>query len=164
MSRYRLSLDIGTNSIGWCALALEAHAKQVTPVGILDMGARIFPDGRNPKDGSSNAVKRREARAMRRNRDRFVARRNSLIDALVESELMPSGNEDRCTVAQMDPYALRARGLDEKLKLYEFGRAIFHLNQRRGFKSNRKRDADDSETGAIKDVLPKQKKLMELRG
>ena len=66
MSRYRLSLDIGTNSIGWCALALEAHAKQVTPVGILDMGARIFPDGRNPKDGSSNAVKRREARAMRR--------------------------------------------------------------------------------------------------
>jgi len=35
-------------------------------------------------------------------------------------------------------YELRAKGLEEKLDLYEFGRALFHINQRRGFKSNRK--------------------------
>src|SRR5690606_21748418 len=30
--------------------------------------------------------------------------------------------------------------LDEKLEPHEIGRALFHLNQRRGFKSNRKAD------------------------
>jgi CRISPR-associated endonuclease Csn1 len=40
----------------------------------------------------------------------------------------------------MDPWKLRAEGLDRPLTPHEFGRAIFHLNQRRGFQSNRKAD------------------------
>jgi len=35
-------------------------------------------------------------------------------------------------------YNLRAKALDEKIELYEFARIIYHLMQRRGFKSNRK--------------------------
>ncbi len=49
----------------------------------------------------------------------------------------------------MDPYALRALGLTEKLSLHELGRALFHINQRRGFKSNRKMDAKSNEGGKI---------------
>ncbi|MCB2051969.1 MAG: type II CRISPR RNA-guided endonuclease Cas9, partial [Novosphingobium sp.] len=41
-------------------------------------------------------------------------------------------------MATEDPYALRARALDQALSPHELGRALFHLNQRRGFKSNRK--------------------------
>lgn len=43
--RYRLGLDIGTNSIGWCVLDLDSEGR---PVGIKRMGVRIFSDGRAP--------------------------------------------------------------------------------------------------------------------
>jgi len=36
------------------------------------------------------------------------------------------------------PYYLRARGLEQRLEPYELGRALYHLAQRRGFKSNRR--------------------------
>jgi CRISPR/Cas system Type II protein with McrA/HNH and RuvC-like nuclease domain len=66
---YRLGLDIGANSIGWCCLKLGG---QTRPAGVLDVGVRIFPDGRNPKDGSSLAAARRQPRSVRRNRDRYA--------------------------------------------------------------------------------------------
>ncbi len=161
MDPYRLSLDIGTNSVGWCALALNMENGRPSPTSILDMGVRIFPDGRNPKDGSSNAVTRREARAMRRNRERFVKRRAQLIDALVDAGLLPGDEQERRALTTLDPYALRARGIRERLSPHELGRALFHLNQRRGFKSNRKSDAKDSEAGLIKNALKEQQAKME---
>jgi CRISPR-associated endonuclease Csn1 len=42
----------------------------------------------------------------------------------------------------LDPYALRAKAIHNSLTPHELGRALFHLNQRRGFKSNRKTDKD----------------------
>ena len=88
-SRYRLGRDTGTNSIGWAAVLLD---DQNNPCGLLDMGVRIFPDGRQPSprgDGPSNAVDRRVARGQRRRRDRYLARRSELMGALVEYGLMP---------------------------------------------------------------------------
>ena len=55
---WRLGGDLGTNSLGWCAIKLDA---QGAPVGILAMGSRIFSDGRDPKSKQSLAVDRREA-------------------------------------------------------------------------------------------------------
>src|SRR3546814_15897975 len=77
----RLGLDIGTNSIGWCLFDGNT---------IRDIGVRIFSDGRDPTSGASLAVDRRNARAMRRRRDRYVRRRSALLPALVETGLMPS--------------------------------------------------------------------------
>ncbi len=145
--RYRLGLDMGTNSIGWAAVSLD---EANNPCGILDMGVRIFSDGRNPKDGSSLAVQRRVPRGQRRRRDRYLKRRSELLDALVACGLMPPEEDERRNVARLDPYELRARALDHALKPFELGRALFHLNQRRGFKSNRKAEQDDSEAGAAK--------------
>ena len=85
-AKYRLGLDMGTNSIGWAAIELDENG---APSGILDMGVRIFPDGRNPRDEASNAVQRRVARGQRRRRDRYIKRRKDLINALVEYGLMP---------------------------------------------------------------------------
>jgi CRISPR/Cas system Type II protein with McrA/HNH and RuvC-like nuclease domain len=70
--KYRLGLDIGANSIGWVCLLLDDLDH---PCGLLDLGVRVYPDGRNPKDGSSLAVARRVPRGMRRRRDRYLARR-----------------------------------------------------------------------------------------
>jgi CRISPR-associated endonuclease Csn1 len=164
MFNYRLSLDIGTNSIGWCALDLKTKKDVSEPQGILDMGVRIFPDGRNPKDGSSNAVVRRDARGMRRNRDRFVERRERLLKALIKYELLPKDERKRRALTELDPYELRARGVREKLIIYELGRAIFHLNQRRGFKSNRKSDSKAKDTGPIKEALKAQREVMTQTG
>lgn len=139
----RLGLDIGTNSIGWCLFDGDS---------IRDIGVRIFSDGRDPKSGASLAVDRRNARAMRRRRDRYLSRRSALLQALVETGLMPTDAKDAKTLVGCDPYDLRKRALDERLEPYEIGRALFHLNQRRGFKSNRKADrksGDDKESGKI---------------
>ena len=43
---YRLGLDVGTNSIGWAAVRLD---KAHNPCGILDLGVRVYSDGRNPR-------------------------------------------------------------------------------------------------------------------
>lgn len=161
MQDYRLSLDIGTNSIGWCAYALEMNGGPHRPVSVIATGARVFPDGRHPKTGVSNAEMRRLARSMRRNHDRFVARRARLIAALADAGLLPTEPEALREVTALDPYALRVRGLTERLSLHEFGRALFHLNQRRGFKSNRKGAAKDDEQGAIKSALREQHRKMD---
>ena len=139
-TKYRLGLDLGTNSIGWAAVKLGGDGE---PCGVLDMGVRIFPDGRNPRDGSSNAAQRRVPRGQRRRRDRYLKRRGDLMEALIECGLMPQEEVDRKNLEGLDPYKLRARALDDPLAAYELGRALFHLDQRRGFKSNRKAGGED---------------------
>ncbi|MGH6869592.1 MAG: type II CRISPR RNA-guided endonuclease Cas9, partial [Methylocella sp.] len=143
--------DIGTNSIGWWAVTLDAAGK---PNGSLTAGVRIFGDGRNPKDGASLAVQRRIPRGMRRRRDRYLRRRTDLMEELVALRLMPSDEAERQALAALDPYELRAKVLDGKLSPHELGRVLFHLNQRRGFKSNRKTDkAEDNKLTARIDEL-----------
>lgn len=145
----RLGLDIGTNSIGWCLFNLDGKG---SAIGIQDIGVRIFSDGRDPKSGASLAVDRRDARAMRRRRDRYVRRRSALLEALIDTGLMPADAQDAKALAGCDPYALRAAALDQALNAHRLGRALFHLNQRRGFKSNRKAErkaGDDKEGGKI---------------
>ena len=70
--RYRLALDLGSTSLGWAMIRLNADNQ---PCAVIKAGVRIFSNGRNPKDGSSLAVTRREARAMRRRRDRLLKRK-----------------------------------------------------------------------------------------
>jgi len=151
MLRYRLGLDLGTNSLGWSIVALGDTGE---PTRLEGLGVRIFSDGRNPKDGSSLAVMRRGPRQMRRRRDRYLRRRERFMQALIDHGLMPADAPERKTLESLDPYFLRTRGLDEKLPLFELGRALFHLNQRRGFQSNRKTDKRrDDDTGKIKQAI-----------
>ncbi len=156
---HRLGLDIGTNSLGWCLLRLDGDRR---PTGIVDLGVRIFHDSRDPKSGTSLAADRRDARSMRRRRDRYLQRRRKLMNALVRHGLMPPAPEKRKALERLDPYELRARGLDESLTPFEFGRALFHLDQRRGFKSNRKSDIDEKEVGKVRQAVTElQRRLAE---
>lgn len=148
--RYRLALDLGTNSLGWALIRL---GQDNCPCAVIRAGVRIFSDGRNPKDGASLAVTRRMARAMRRRRDRLLKRKFRLIRLLIAHGFFPQDPVEQKKIEQLDPYLLRTKGLDHPLTAYEFGRAIFHLNQRRGFKSNRKTDSKDNESGALKAAI-----------
>jgi CRISPR-associated endonuclease Csn1 len=156
LQAYRLGLDLGSNSIGWFILRIEpepAIEVRYRTVGLIDGGVRIFPDGRDPQSGTSNAVDRRTARSARRRRDRFVSRQANLMDALVKHGLMPTERAARKVLEALDPYELRAKALDGPLPAHQVGRALFHLDQRRGFQSNRKADKKPDkagEKGAIK--------------
>ena len=148
-NRYRLGLDLGTNSIGWAAVQLNENDE---PCGILDMGVRIFPDGRDERSKASNAADRRTARGARRRRDRYLKRRGDLMEALINCGLMPHDEASRKTIERLDPYKLRSDALNSNKPLpdYHVGRALFHLNQRRGFQSNRKSDSSDNNAGVVK--------------
>ncbi|MDP4199264.1 MAG: HNH endonuclease domain-containing protein [Bacteroidota bacterium] len=139
-----LGLDIGTTSIGWCLMEDKSR--------IIRSGVRIFPVGvqedkfaKSATEESKNAA-RRTARGIRRGYDRYKLRRKQLRRILLELNMLPDRLEMPSAQAL---YGLRVRGLDQKLELKEIGRVLLHLNQRRGFKSNRKaapKDGDD-ETG-----------------
>jgi len=159
---WRLALDMGTNSLGWAAFALNASGQ---PIELKDSGVRIFSDGREPssKDrvGESLAVERRLARGARRNRDRRIRRKQQLMARLIQLGLMPEDKKSRKALETLSPYELRAAAVERPLTAHELGRALFHIGQRRGFLSNRKSDGDDEETGKIK---PKISELRQTLG
>ncbi len=121
----------------------------------------------------SKAKPRRDARAMRRQTWRRARRKKKLLGTLIRHGLLPEG--DIRTPAAIDAYLkaldarlrerwegegtshvdhqrlayrLRAAAVVRRVEADEFGRALYHLAQRRGFLSNRKtpeRDEDQSE-------------------
>ena len=133
--KYRLGLDLGTNSIGWCMLRLNSDNE---PTAVIKSGVRIFHDGRNEKTKEPLAVVRRNARSIRRNLDRKISRRNHLLNTLIKYSLLPLYENERKSLAVLNPYELRSRAVNEKIELFELGRSLMHLSKRRGFKSNRK--------------------------
>lgn len=147
--RYRLALDLGSTSLGWAMLRLKGNE----PVALIKAGVRIFSDGRNPKDGSSLAVTRRAARAMRRCRDRLLKRKHRMMALLIKHGFFPADTDERKALELLNPYELRAVGLGKTLTPSEFARALFHINQRRGFRSNRKTDKKDNDSGALKTAI-----------
>ena len=140
MDNYRLGLDVGTNSLGWSVLKVD---KEGVPCAIVDAGSRIFSDGRGSKS-KTLAANRREARSARRRRDRFKQRQAFLLAVLTESGLFPETTAEREALRILNPLELRALALTKKLEPYHIGRALFHINQRRGFKSNRKDKSEES--------------------
>lgn len=135
MKKWRLGLDLGTNSIGWSVLELD-HDN--IPIDLIDMGVRIFSDGRDPKTKEPLAVARRTARGIRRNIFRKKQRRRQLFRLLQNQNLFPSKRNEAQKLKSLDPYELRVKALDHILEPNELGRVLFHFGVRRGFKSNRK--------------------------
>lgn len=152
--RYRLALDLGSTSLGWAMIRLNADNQ---PCAVIKAGVRIFSNGREPAkpgtQGDSLAKTRREARAMRRRRDRLLKRKKRMMRTLIEYGFFPDEESERKALETMNPFALRAKGLDAALTPAEFGRALFHINQRRGFKSNRKTDKNDNDSSALKTAI-----------
>lgn len=148
---WSLGLDLGTNSLGWAAVKLDADAQ---PCAIMALGARIFDAGYliEKSKESSVAAPRREARHARRQTERRMRRNRRLFRALQRAGLLPDGGsktpgERHAVLVSLDsrlrsvhaecgllgPYFLRARALDHRLDPHDLGRALYHLAQRRGY-------------------------------
>ena len=134
--KYIIGFDLGTTSIGWACIGLD---EEFQPDRIIDAGVRLFPLGVNAKDQVSLCAIRRSHRGKRRMHWRRNERRYRLTRLLREHGLLPESHEELSALLRTeDPYQLRAKGLSDRLTLMQFGRGLYHLNQRRGFKSNRK--------------------------
>ncbi|MCZ2153555.1 MAG: type II CRISPR RNA-guided endonuclease Cas9, partial [Bryobacterales bacterium] len=159
-----LGIDLGANSLGF-ALIDPANQR------IVHTGVRIFEAGVNNLDQAKEETRnasRRAARLVRRQLDRRRRRYSNLFRLLQKNGLLPEGKRqevleklDRELSSRFNehgklPYYLRARALDERLEPHEFGRAIYHLGQRRGFLSNRKFSASSEkadESGKVKSAI-----------
>lgn len=159
-----IGLDLGVASIGWSLVEYDGNNQGK----IVDTGSRIFDQNlqrdNEAQKGESKSAQRRIHRGMRRLRDRKRRRKRGLYYALKDNGMCPvKKDKEKWKVwIDLNPYELRAMGLDEKLSLEEFGRVLYHLNQRRGFKSNRKSGNDKD--GDVKKEISKVRDEMKKTG
>jgi CRISPR-associated endonuclease Csn1 len=157
-----LGIDLGPNSIGWVLYTSN------NPTSRIHAGVRAFDAGLDNLEtdgkGKSRNLARREARSSRRRLYRQTRRIVKLAGILKERGFFPSlqlndSLERHRVLNEFDashdsPYLLRTKALDNRLEPIEFGRALFHMAQRRGFLSNRKSGAkDDKEEGIVKKAI-----------
>lgn len=158
--RYSIGLDIGISSIGWAVINEDKQR-------IEDLNSRMFDRAENPQDGSSLATPRREARSsrrtIRRRRYRVSRIRKFIIDkgllSEVESDQLFDWQED-----DLDVWLVRVNGLERKLTDREFARILIHYAKNRGFKSNRKSEAKERETGALLSAVKENVAIMQENG
>ena len=161
--KYAIGLDIGIESVGFSVLELDSNDQ---PFRIEKLGARIFDRAENPKDGSSLALPRREARGARRRLRRRRHRLERIRGLIVASGIISEEKLEKLYDGQLeDIYAIRARALDEPISPEDFARILIHLAQRRGFKSNRKsEEQSDKESGKLLAAVSANLALCEEKG
>lgn len=172
-----LGVDTGTNSLGWAIVEKDGDKYR-----LVQKGTNIFSEGVKIEKGieSSRAAERTEHRALRRHYWRRKVRKIRLLTILSENHLCPPVSKDCLrdwrlgkTYPQdeffmnwlltedkkgVNPYHFRYMCLTQKMNLedpnqrYILGRAIYHLNQRRGFLSNRKENTKASEGDVSKGI------------
>src|SRR5262249_16887504 len=131
---------------------------------IPGIGVRIFPagvegEGKNEKPRNRD---RRDARGLRRTLRRRRGRKLALRDALRKANLLPA-DEDHVSslMRESEHLELRVRGLDHGLQPFEFGRALIHLAQRRGFKSNRRKDTEKEQGKVLDGIKATQGRMLD---
>ncbi|MBI5863863.1 MAG: type II CRISPR RNA-guided endonuclease Cas9 [Planctomycetes bacterium] len=176
---YRLGLDLGAKSLGWQVVLLRnGEPASIAACGVHTFDAGVDGDIEGGRDESRGAA-RRQARQVRRQFWRRQRRRLKVLRILQGAGLLPPGDISTpeaihqyflrldaelaaqwCSPETTDgervmlPYRLRAAALDRRLTPYELGRALYHLAQRRGFRSSRKSQPKaDEKPGEIKQEI-----------
>ena len=160
---YKIGLDLGVGSVGWATLETDENGQ---PVKILELSSRIFDKAENPKDGSSLALKRREARGTRRRIRRRRHRRDRVLsllenyDIITKAEVRKMYNEKNYRV-EKNVYELRVEGLDTILTSKELARVLISLVKRRGYKSNSKsEEVKNKDIGKLLTATIENEKVM----
>lgn len=134
---------------------------------IEKMGVRIFDAAENPKNGSSLAAPRREARSARRRLRRRRYRVARIRNFMLEKGLLTQMEMDQLyewRLEDLDIWLIRVNAIERKLTDREFARVLIHLAKNRGFKSNRKSEELESETGIVLNAVKENAILMQEKG
>lgn len=183
-----LGIDTGTNSLGWAIVD-----KDETEYHLIAKGSNIFSEGVKIEKGieSSKAAERTGYRSVRKHYWRRKIRKIRLLTILSDNNLCPPIRKELLRLwrlkkvyptdetfmewqrtedkAHVNPYKFRYICLTQKLDLtditqrYILGRALYHLNQRRGFLSNRKESTKESE-GAVNEGISSLSEEMKTAG
>ncbi len=154
--------DIGIASIGWSVVnfskeVFNEQTGEIVEGQILGAGVRVFTQAEHPKDGSSLALPRREARLKRRT-IRRKARRLQEIKNMFLSYNLVSNNDLQGLYIPANPWDLRVKALDFKLNKEEFARVLSHIAKHRGFKSYRKSaEENDKDAGKVLKAIQENK-------
>ncbi len=181
-----LGLDVGVSSIGWAVMSCDRNgtATGLLAAGshLFEAGTEgTNSDIKRGKD-TPRGQQRRMARSMRRQKWRRTRRKRQLLRLLQSHGLLPASptalqrpldidaflkSIDRDLAAswlknashadlQRMPYSMRAAATQRRVELFELGRALYHLAQRRGFQSNRRAEAgrrEDEDASEVKAAI-----------
>ena len=145
-----LGLDLGTNSIGWALIEANNENK---PLSIHGMGSRIIPLGSDDRDQfqKGQAISKNKDRTTRRTQrkgyDRKQLKKSNLKKLLKILNIFP--DEDLIKLPALELWKLRNDAVNEKVDITpeQLGRILYHLNQKRGYKSARiEANADKKDT------------------
>lgn len=164
-----LGIDLGVASIGWSVILMDESGTPTNVLRMGSHLFEPGTDGsdldrlRGAEQPRNTA--RRTARQQRRQAWRRWRRKRAIIRALIECGLLPQPESELRTaddvngyIASIDrevrprwttthddqqrwTYMIRAAAATGMVDRLDFGRAIYQLGQRRGFKSNRRADA-----------------------
>ena len=149
-----LGLDVGPSSIGSAIVSSKR--------GIVYCGVIVFPEGINRENGRDSletpAAERTRHRAARKKNERVRWRKYHVLKHLISVGMCPLTDKDldgwrkdkiypthnkefidwlKSTPSD-NPYADRKAAVEGVVPPYTLGRALYHLAQRRGFRSSRK--------------------------
>ena len=132
-------------------------------MGILGCGARTFDAPETDKERKPTSAVRRlhrgQRRVIRRRRQRMALIRH----LFAEYGLLRSVQRDALHGGGVDPWELRAAGLERQLEPRELAIALGHIARHRGFRSNSKRDrganAADESSKMLRAIAVTQERL-----
>ncbi len=161
MSR-TLGLDIGIASVGWGLIEWTTDGGSVVGAGVWSFDAPETAKERTPK-----TALRRLYRGQRRVLRRRGQRMNAVRALFHEAGLLSDSGKDGLKIKGLDPWRLRAEGIDRQLAPAEFAVALGHIARHRGFRSNAKRDtasnAADETSKMKKAIAANQERLAQYR-
>lgn len=166
-----LGIDTGTNSLGWAIVEREGEECRLVDKGVDIFQEGVMIEKKGEK---SRAAERTEHRRIRIGYYRRKVRKTRLLRILSDNQLCPPLSQKELSdwrlhkiypkdnelfmqwqrtddVKGVNPYSYRHKCLHEKLDLtdlsqrYILGRAIYHINQRRGYHSNLPNEDDESD-------------------
>ena len=147
IGKYRIGLDIGIGSVGWAVVSLE---KPTQSASLEDCGVRIFDSGEHPKKSETLCSGRRQSRGVRR-----LERRRANRKKLMKNHFQNIGiigntfNDELAACKDADVYALKVKGLDEKLSAAELFKCLVHTCNHRGYKDFYEPDPNDPDAGKL---------------
>ena len=152
-------IDVGIASCGWAVVDTKNNT-------ILAMGSRCFEPPEDPQKKTLYNENRRTKRGMRRVTARRAGRMNSIRQVIKDAGLVASPTHEYFQSLGKnapDPWESRAIAVDESVTPEEAAVALIHIAKHRGFKSNSKRDAADSEGKVVLNAVSEWDKKLDGR-
>ncbi len=157
-----LGLDLGSSSIGWAYIHENENSRS-----IINMGVRIVPVDSSARDAFSKGQAisinkdRTLKRTARKTLHRYKLRKVSLLNLLEKEGIVPT-EKQLINITSLELYGLRNKAVSERIELSDFGRILFHLNQKRGYRSSRKSGSSDESGKKLSDYLQEIKEHKDL--